>query len=175
MGRVGLFVVLAIILFVTASYLANACGGLLDPCCGNGVLDSGETCDVGHACPDGADCVDCVCQMCVPDCSGGCGSSDGCGNTCMNCPAGEVCESHDFGFSYACYCDPMCGAKGCGPGACSGSVCGPMSGYCPSGKTCNLATGMCVTCLNGNTTSCYTGPAGTQDVGVCHAGVKPLS
>lgn len=40
------------------------------------------------------------------------------------------------------------------------------------GDTCSDAACLTCTCINGNTQSCYTGTAGTENVGDCHAGTQ---
>ncbi len=76
--------------------------------------------DDGTACESGT-CEDGVCVSdCVPECVGDCGD-DGCGGSCGECTAPEVCV--DGG----CQCESQCGDKTCGDDGCGGSCgnCGP--------------------------------------------------
>ncbi len=65
---------------------------------------------------------------CVPSCSAGQCSDNGCGQPCMACPSGQTC-----GPSGVCAaCVPNCGGKLCGSDGCNGSC-----GICPSGEACD--------------------------------------
>jgi len=92
------------------------------------------------------------------------------------------------------YCD-VCGWGGCG-GGCNGTAypygdcwpyatqactaTGPVGNQCPGTKTCGYGGvwgscqpgPSCNECSDGQTMPCYDGPAGTQGIGICLAGVN---
>ncbi len=73
--------------------------------------------------------------------------------------------------------DVPAGTNDCTTGACVNGAPSivplPVSTPCETngGAICDGA-GQCVVCVPGNTQSCYTGPAGTEGVGVCQAGTQ---
>ncbi|WP_249039713.1 Kelch repeat-containing protein, partial [Archangium gephyra] len=97
-----------------------------------------------------------------------------------------VCVPHS---SQGCYSGPegtqgvgqchagtqQCNASGTGWGACTGEVT-PQVESCANATDddCNghINDAPACLCLPGATGSCYTGPTGTQDVGLCHAGIR---
>jgi hypothetical protein len=140
--------------------MCNSLGTAYGPCLG-------EVTPVAEACgtPEDDDCdgmineegVDCVC-------------APGSAAPCYSGPAGTAdvgaCKS---GVS-------MCNSLGTAYGPCAGEV-------LPAAETCLTAadddcdgmaneSGAGCVCAPNSTASCYTGPAGTQNVGVCKAGTK---
>ncbi len=66
-------------------------------------------------------------DICVPDCVNKVCGDDGCGGSCGECEAPEVCNAEQS----AC-CAPSCQGKLCGDDGCGGSC-----GDCPEGTECN--------------------------------------
>lgn len=98
---------------------------------------------------------------------GGCpGDRVKCGNKC--CPANARCKQGK------CKCKSgftKCGKK-CVDTDVSVKHCGACGNTCDSGDVC--FNGECVTqiCAPGQTQPCYTGPNGTENVGICHGGTR---
>ena len=105
----------------------------------------GVPCVVNTQCGTGGKCVDGACQgatpgsdatsggdttpgTCVPNCSVGQCSDNGCGQPCSACPTGQTCGPSGLCVS----CVPSCSGKICGSDGCNGSC-----GICPSGETCD--------------------------------------
>ncbi|MCB9543773.1 MAG: chitobiase/beta-hexosaminidase C-terminal domain-containing protein [Myxococcales bacterium] len=112
--------------------------------------DGVEVCVAGTAwltvgpCPAGTECRDgeCVEPDCEPACQGRICGSDGCGGTCGECEAGEICSLEGR-------CDPP--PPSCGDDACNGaedcSTCPADCGNCCGDGTCDAAAGeRCTTC-----------------------------
>ena len=103
--------------------------------------------------------------------------SESCNNRDDNCNG-----STDEGVNQSCYTGPA-GTQNvgrCAPGtqACSaGTFSGPCTGQVlPGGESCNNIDDNCNgTVDDGVTQACYTGPAGTQNVGLCRAGNQACS
>jgi hypothetical protein len=88
---------------------------------------------------------------CVPDCAGRVCGRDGCGGTCGDCPANEICQSG------SCVCAPEPPARTCAgrcgiwPNNCGQFVACP---GCPAGRTC-LSNGTCaIDCPGGCPLGC---------------------
>ncbi|APR84777.1 Tryptophan synthase alpha chain [Minicystis rosea] len=137
----------------------NAQGTAYGACVGE-VLPSPETC---------TNAVDDDCDGQVNEEGVGCVCIPGTTQACYSGPAGTqnvgVCKG---GVA-------TCNAQGTAFGACMGEV-------LPSPETCNTAVdddcdgqvneeGAGCVCVPGSTQSCYSGPAGTQNVGACKSGV----
>jgi hypothetical protein len=71
-------------------------------------------------------------MSCAPKCDGAQCGADGCGGTCGQCDANQVCTADK-----RCACAPKCEGKQCGDDGCGGSC-----GTCTPGQTCN-ASGTC--------------------------------
>ncbi|WP_437592024.1 RCC1 domain-containing protein [Sorangium sp. So ce1000] len=140
--------------------ICDALGSGYGPCTGE-VLPSAEAC--GTITDD-----DCDGQVNEED--AGCACVPGSAQPCYGGPAG----TEGVG---ACHAGTQtCNALGTGYEACTGEV-------LPSVETCTSAAdddcdgqaneeGAGCVCVPGSTVPCYQGPAGTEGVGVCHAGVR---
>lgn len=97
----------------------------------------------GNACPDGQACVG---GECTP-------SPDLCGNGTLD--AGEQCDGTNLGGGTCLSLGFAGGTLACAP-------------------DCTYDTSNCTQpeCSPGETQPCYSGPVGTEDVGVCHGGSK---
>ena len=154
------------------------------PICGNNIIENGEACDDGNMI-NGDGCS----NACQTEGGGGCQTAMDCndGNPCTmdacnngNCqysisPNGTPCDDGN-------YCN---GAEVCIAGACTAGTpincddgdpctidsCDSMMGGC----THTLITNCGQACTDGSTQSCYTGPIGTANVGVCQSGVQTCS
>ena len=140
----------------------------------------GDPVDVGSACGSAV-------GACVPGseiCSGGalmCSGGVG--------PTGEVCNGRDDncdgtadeGLSQICYTGSAAtrGVGICSDGiqACSGGAYGVCAGQVlPTVETCDGRDEDCDGVVDdGVTTSCYSGPGGTEGVGICHGGSRSCS
>ena len=118
----------------------NGCGGTCGSCPpGKACVDHACTCPFveceGFCCAEGALCVHGTC--CVPNCEGKECGGDGCGNTCGECPALQICvgekcsclfeqcedaccAAEELCFEDEC-CHPYCVGKECGGDGCGGS------------------------------------------------------
>jgi len=124
------------------------------------------------------------CPPGLANCNGACRDTsinpDHCGGCGVTCAPGQMCRN---GMCVACTCSPPAPAP-CPTGqiVCNGTCvdprtdsrnCGSCGTICPSGQTCR--SGACSTptfCTPGAGQACYTGPAGTQGVGICQAGTQ---
>ncbi len=110
----------------------------------------------GTACPAGSCNGAGVCVGCTTDAD--CPAAEVCQNgTCVQeCPAGEV------------LCNGVCVNT-----STDVNNCGSCGAACPSGQAC--VSGTCVAtgvCTPGATRPCYSGPAGTANVGICRSGTQ---
>ncbi len=155
----------------------ETCNGVDDDC--DGMIDD-DPVDVGSACGSAV-------GACVPGseiCSGGalmCSGGVG--------PTGEVCNGRDDncdgttdeGLSQICYTGSAAtrGVGICSDGiqACTGGAYGVCAGQVlPTVETCDGRDEDCDGVVdNGVTTSCYSGPGGTEGVGICHGGSRSCS
>ena len=128
-----------------------------------------KECETNNDCPEDYYCVrtDWYCKPieCIPDCTGKCCGTDGCGGTCPdNCPRGELCNpstcrceselecqsNSDCPQGYWCdrtvwrcrpiECIPNCTGKCCGDDGCAGTC----PNNCPTGYECNMRSCACV-------------------------------
>ncbi len=139
----------------------ESCNGIDDDC--DGVTDEGCSACVPspEVCGDG---VDNDCDGTIDD---GCVCAPGSGAACYDGPAGtEGVGTCSGGTS-------TCNADGTGYGACVGSV-GPTVDVCGDGldNDCDGSVDDGCVCAPGSGAACYDGPAGTEGVGVCAAGVQ---
>lgn len=144
--------------------------------------DGLKTCDpdgkaygacAGEVTPIAEDCAtlaDDNCDGVANEASAGCTCIAGTMSACYGGPAGTqnvgVCKGGMW----------TCNANGMGYGPCVGEIT-PVAEDCttPADDDCNgtpnQAAAGCV-CAPGTSAACYTGPAGTQNVGACHDGMK---
>lgn len=163
---------------------APVCGqGETMPCyTGDPLLPGHGACVAGTATclPDGSGFGDCEGEV-LPtpeDCATQ--VDDNCdGNTNENCPCNPgdsaTCYSGPAGSEVNTPCKPgvqICNNDGLGYGPCMGEVI-PQMEVCDANLVDEDCDGMpndgCA-CVPGTTTTCYTGPAGTQNVGICKGG-----
>jgi len=184
---------------VLKGLLAGAAGGVLGLLGGGGALaakggnDDGHDNGHGHGNPKKSDCCpDSAPRLCDNHCvdfqsdahnCGGCGNACPTGSTCQNgacmCPTGtQLCVDACVDVSTDSANCGSCGSA-CPAGAtCQGGTCVTVTGCtsdfdCPTGFHC--AAGVCLaneTCTPGAIQNCYSGPAGTAGVGICHAGTQ---
>ncbi|MFT3769337.1 MAG: MopE-related protein [Minicystis sp.] len=125
---------------------------------------------VGEVLPTTESCLTSVDDNCDGQINEGCVCAPNSTASCYSGPAGTVgvgaCQAGTH----------TCNAQGTGYGACTGEVT-PQPETCTNsiddncdGQVNEGGTG-CV-CVPSSTASCYSGPAGTQGVGACHAGTK---
>jgi hypothetical protein len=138
----------------------GACKAGTQVCGANGQWGAcnGQVTPSPEVCPDGVD-EDCNGQ--IDDCAA---CAPGASQACYPGPAGTqgvgVCKAGA----------QLCSANGQW-GACSGAVT-PTTEVCGNGfdDDCNGQIDDCMVCVPGATIACYSGPAGTEGVGVCKAG-----
>lgn len=158
-------------------YCCGADGCCATPCCetGAGVACCEQECAVATDCP-GTD-SECATRTCT---DGVCGMAYASSGTPVSTQiAGDchanVCDGNGEIVSVIDDTDVPATTDDCTAGSCVGGVPGstPRQAYTPcdsnGGFICD-GTGQCVVCLPGDTQPCYTGPAGTEGVGVCRAG-----
>ena len=134
-------------------------------------------CSVGADCP-GAD-TECQTSTCA---QGVCGVA--------NAPAGTVLAAQNAGDCATRVCDGNGGVttvadngdviddgNQCTDDVCNGGV--PAHPFKPAGTACSQnggavcdGAGACVACVPGTPRACYTGPTGTENVGVCRGGTQ---
>src|SRR5262249_39227887 len=122
---------------------------------------------VGEVDPVAEDCTTPVDDNCNGQTNEGCTCTPGSTASCYSGPTGTqgvgACKA---GLQ-------TCNAQGTGYGACIGEV-DPVAEDCatPVDDNCNGQTNEGCSCVPNTTTSCYSGPAGTQGVGICKAGMQ---
>ena len=160
-------------------------GTTTQPVCGDGKAEGTEICD-------GADLKGATCQSlgflggtlaCAGNCTydmSGC-TSPQCA-TAADCPQGPpgdcqkaVCTSGTCGFVADNTEVPADDGNPCTTSTCTNGVPSHVNAAagqsCGAGMVCN-GSGGCGVCVPGSQQSCYTGPPGTEGVGVCHAGTR---
>ena len=138
----------------------DALGSGFGPCIGE-VLPSPETC---------ATAIDDDCNGQTNEGGAGCTCVPSSTASCYSGPAGTLGVGSCAGGLQT------CNALGTGHGACVGEVV-PQPETCatPGDDDCNGQTnegGVGCVCMPSSTTGCYSGPAGTQGVGICLAGTR---
>lgn len=134
-----------------------------------------KCCKKGFVC-EGGECV----SPCAPgdtDCDGTCvdleNDEDNCGACGNPCAGDEACMGGE--------CMNLCGngivdpGEECDGNDLGGSDCvslGFAGGVLACGSNCTFDTSGCTECDPGQTQPCYTGPAGTIDIGICHGGTS---
>ena len=99
----------------------------------------------------------CVAFVCAP----------GCTQACYDGPAGTV----NIGTCHE--GTKTCNATGSAYGACVGQIVPTQETVCDDRDSdCDGVLYEACSCVPGSSQACYTGPAGTQDVGICRAGTK---
>jgi hypothetical protein len=153
------------------------------PPCDDGEVCTNEVCnpatgacDTTHntdSCTDGNACTE-------PDlCGGGSCQSGG----AKDCNDNNACTNNDCNTVTGCVNSPITCDDGL---ACTDDGCDPGSGCTTTPKQCPDDENVCTdpTCTepngcgfqnNNHSESCYTGPEGTKDVGICHGGTKTCS
>ena len=95
---------------------------------------------------------------CAPDCGARDCGDDGCGGSCGECPADQVCQQG------ACVCAPQCLGRECGPDGCGGSC-----GACGADEACD-DDGQCACVPDCTGLLCGPDHCGTTSCGDCPAG-----
>lgn len=160
------------------------CGA--DGCCSTPCCDTGAglaCCDIVTECAIAADCAgtdsECQTRTCIDGTCGvtytlyGVAVSDQIVGDCQS----NVCNGSGGVVTIADDSDVPTSQNDCTSVSCSGGI--PSTTYLPvdtpcasnGGSICD-GSGQCLACIPGNTKSCYTGPAGTEGVGICRAGTQ---
>ena len=152
---------------------AEVCNGIDDDC--DGVIDDGTTvvCYTGPAGTNGVG----VCHGGTQMCTGGALSLTCAGQVV---PSVEVCDGLDNDCNGS--VDDGLGTTSCGVGACRTTVTNCVAGVTqtctPLAATAEICDGLdndCNGLVDDVTRSCYTGPSGTNSVGICHGGTQACS
>jgi hypothetical protein len=148
----------------------GACVGGIKTC--NGLGTAYSSC-AGQVTPTAETCntpVDDDCNGQTNEGGAGCVCAPGASASCYGGPAGTL------GVGLCAAGSKTCDTQGLSYGACTGDVT-PVAETCntPGDDDCNGQTnegGAACVCAPGSTASCYTGAAGTQNVGACHGGTQ---
>jgi uncharacterized protein (TIGR03382 family) len=181
-----------------ASYpTAETCNGIDDDC--DGFIDNvtpGNPAPLSAACYDGPPNTEDagLCQGGTQYCDGGTfgpcqgevtpvyGLCDGLDHDCDG--RADTCQACTAGQSQPCYDGPagtvgvgLCkaGIQTCvdgGFGACQGEVTPQDAGCDGLDHNCDGYPDLCQSCTPGDSRPCYTGPAGTENVGICRGGTQ---
>jgi hypothetical protein len=150
------------------------CNGTVD----NGNPESGATCATGQAgaCSAGLTSCQTGVKVCVPTVTPSPEVCDGVDNNCNG-----TADDGNPGSGLPC----STGLSGpCGPGTtqCTNGSISCKQNVQPSTEVCDTIDNNCngqadegCQCVNGQSQACYTGPAGTQNVGPCHGGTQTCS
>jgi hypothetical protein len=161
--------------------VAETCNNVDDNC--NGATDEGLTqaCYTGPGGTNGVGTCHGGTSTCAAGVYGACtGQVTPVAETCNNLD--DDCNGTvDNGVTQACYTGPA-GTSGVGPchggtSTCTAGIFGSCMGQVtPGTETCNNMDDNCNGVIDdGVTQACYTGPAGTNGVGVCHGGTQTCS
>ena len=169
---------------------AEVCDGIDNDC--NGLTDDGF-CRIGGVCyTNGQANPATTCQTCVAPTTVNAPTAwtNVANGTACSAPTGGICTTGVCGCAAGqSNCSGVCNATGAactvGVGACArtgtvvcsgtSTTCSAMAGT-PTAETCNNIDDNCDGLIdNGVTQSCYTGPAGTVNVGACRAGTQTCS
>jgi hypothetical protein len=125
------------------SYAAS----LFDPNCGNGVVDPGETCDLGAANGDTSCCgFDCHLRPAGAECrasAGACDPAETCDRAAPTCPADHISTAGTECRASAGLCDPAESCDGVGVDcpadevSPAGTVCRPAANACDAVESCD--------------------------------------
>ncbi len=181
-----------------ASYpTTETCNGIDDDC--DGFIDNmavGNPAPISAACYDGPPSTEDagLCQGGVQYCDGGTfgtcqgevtpvyGLCDGLDHDCDGKP--DTCQACTDGQTQPCYDGPagtvgvgicQAGVQTCqdgGFGACQGEVTPQPTGCDGLDHNCDGYPDLCQSCTPGDSRPCYTGPAGTENVGICLGGTQ---
>jgi hypothetical protein len=152
-------------------------------CCSNVCTNRQCAAELGTECVTAADCAgtndECQTRTCIDGICGAAHTSYGVlvsGQILGNCQS-NVCNGSGGVITIADDSDAPANSNDCMSVSCSGGTAStaylPANTLCGTngGAICNGA-GQCVVCIPGETQPCYSGPEGTDGVGVCQAGTK---
>lgn len=152
-------------------------------CCSNTCTNRQCAAEDGPECAIAADCAgadsECQTRTCIDGTCGvtytqyGVAVSDQIAGDCQS----NVCNGSGGVVATADDADVPLAANDCISTSCADGV--ASTSYLPAETSCQTnggqicdGAGQCVACLPGTTQSCYSGPVGTQGVGICRAGTK---
>jgi len=146
---------------------------VLPPVCGNGAIESGESCDDSNT--SGGDGCNATCTV---ESGWTCDNNNPPSVCTLDCiPSDEVCDGIDNDCNEA--VDEDLGTLSCGVGECAVTVeacfeaneqvCTPLA---PIAEVCDGLDNNCDGTVDSFTETCYTGPAGTEGVGECIGGIQ---
>ena len=121
------------------NFCTDTCTGTVPATCGNGVLESGETCDDGNTVTEACAYGETSCTVCDGSCNQAPGAVSYCGDGSIDSPGGETCDDGNtvteacaYGETSCTVCDGSCNQA---PGAVS--YCGDENIDSASGEICD--------------------------------------